>query len=114
MTFRTLTGISFILSAAHKDLTNNQLHGHTWDITAWFVYDGTDHAILLGRLRSLLLPLDHTLLPDELAWGEPLAQYVADNLNMERRINSAASRCIAVDVVRASERVYARWEIFAK
>jgi hypothetical protein len=98
---RLLTGVGGYFSAAHRDHETGALHGHTWEVTAWF-RKGTDAAIRACRLQGILAEIDHTELPGELAWGEDIAAWVAAKF--------ADSACVAVDVARPAERIYARWE----
>jgi len=98
---RCVIGVGGIVSAAHRDATSGALHGHTWEVTAWF-RRGTDITIRQCRLDSILKQIDHTELPCELAWGEDIAEWVA------RKFDD--SSCVAVDVARPLERFYARWE----
>jgi len=94
-------GVGGIVSAAHRDTGTGKLHGHTWEVTAWFCR-GTDAVIRQCRLDSILSEIDHTELPDQLAWGEDIAEWVAAKFD--------DSACVAVDVSRPLERLYARWE----
>ena len=103
-TSRTLTGVGTILSAAHHDKSTGKIHGHTWEVVAWFHYDGTDFAVRKYLLDQVVSRLDHNCLPDKIAWGEALARYIGDAINSEH------DSCIAVDVNRPIERIYARWE----
>ncbi len=96
------TGVGGIFSAAHRDITSGQLHGHTWEVTAWF--DGGGCAVQLQHALSVALSeVDHTLLPENLAWGEEIAAWVGDKLKH--------LGCIRVDVSRPLERIFARCEL---
>lgn len=98
---RSVFGVGGIVSAAHRDQATGALHGHTWEVTAWF-RRGTDAMIRQCRLDGILKEIDHKELPDTLAWGEDIAEWVAS------RFDDAS--CVAVDVSRPLERLYARWE----
>lgn len=92
-----LTGVGAVLSAAHYG-PSGALHGHTWEVVAWFPA-GTDALALQRRLEERLASFDHGVLPAELSWAEPFAAY----------LGAALDGCIGVDVSRPSERLYARW-----
>ena len=103
---RKLTGVGRILCASHRDRRTNQMHGHTWEVTAWFTYDGTDQSVRLHQLNEAIGHFDHRVLPDHIAWGEALAEFVGNSINRE----AERTICVAVDVSRPLERIYARWE----
>ncbi len=90
------TGVGFLLQSAHRDVQSNVLHGHTYEVVAWFD-GGWDAVKLQQRVESLCAHLDHTELPAELAWGEALAAEV-------KRLTNA----VEVEVRRPLERIYAR------
>lgn len=75
------------------------MHGHTWQVTAWWPSDGTDALLRQKELAHAVARLDHKELPDELSRGEALAAHFGHALG-----------CVAVDVSRPLERIYARWE----
>lgn len=93
----TLTGASAILCAAHQDAAG-RMHGHTYEITAWWLWDGSDVLDRQRQLVSAILPLDHGVLPDGLASAEEIARHIGMEL-----------RCQEVQVWRAGERLGARW-----
>jgi len=94
---RVSTGVGAVLCAAHRD-QNGSLHGHTWEIIAWWA--GAPNAgEKRAQLNLYLSCFDHGFLPDSLAWGEHLAARIAQDLG-----------CIRVDVNRPLERIYARVE----
>lgn len=94
------TGVGAVLCAAHRD-RDGSMHGHTWEITAWWT--GTpDAREKQATLNLYLSSFDHGFLPDGLAWGEHLAARIASDLGCER-----------VDVERPLERIYARVEASA-
>ena len=94
----TLTGVGTILSSAHRG-PEGKLHGHTWEITAWFVASDEDARNFQGDLAATLELLDHNVLPDHLSRGEDLAEWLGAELE----------GCVQVDVARPAERIFARW-----
>lgn len=105
---RKLTGVGTILSASHRDQRTGQVHGHTWEITAWFLHDGVDVGVRQHQLNEVIKLLDHKCLPDRIAWGEALAEHIAATL--PHGWGNGDPSCVAVDVSRPLERIYARWE----
>ena len=93
-----LTGVGDIFSAAHQPPEGGDVHGHSYEVTAWFAA-GEDARLLQARLAAVLEPLDHTVLAAELASGEAIAEQIGRNL----------AGCRQVDVSRPLERIYARW-----
>jgi 6-pyruvoyl-tetrahydropterin synthase len=93
-----LTGVGGVLSVAHNS-PEGVAHGHSYEVTVWYRH-GSDARILLLHLDTVLKRLDHTFLPDELRFGEQLAEHIGEQL----------PGCIAVDMRRPLERIYARWE----
>lgn len=91
----TRTGVGAFLCAAHKDRQSGRLHGHTWEIEAWFP-DG-DAVGRKAQLDALVSTLDHTELPAELTWGEDLARHFIISLD----------GCDEVIVRRPAERIFA-------
>jgi hypothetical protein len=97
---RTLTGVGGIFCAAHRDLATGSLHGHSWEVTAWFT--GRPNAShRQEQLAAILRRFDQIELAIERSWGEDTARRIAD------RFNDTA--CVQVDVARPLERLYARW-----
>ncbi len=94
-----ITGVSTVISAAHRSRAGN-LHGHTWQVTVWFKHQSeTDAERLSADLRHYAkMNFDHRLLPDELAWGEDLAEKIGVDFNAE-----------SVEVSRPLEGIYAKW-----
>lgn len=105
MNGRVLTGVGGILSCAHEpvspELFGGELHGHSYEIVAWFdnARGPRDVRILKAALDTLLAQWDHKVLPAELSTGEAIARAVGMLANV-----------VAVDVNRPLERIYARWE----
>jgi hypothetical protein len=87
------------MCAAHRDVETGGLHGHTWEVWASFLFDGTSSLTRQAELQSLISEFDHTELPRELAWAEPFAAHVGARL----------PSCIKVEVDRPSERLCAIW-----
>jgi hypothetical protein len=91
------TGIGGVISAAHTT-PDGGIHGHSYEIVAWFRH-GHDAEALRRHLQVVLDKLDHRQLPDEIRWGEELAEH----------IGKALPGCIEVEVNRPAERIYANW-----
>lgn len=92
-----LTGVGGVFSASHHT-PEGVLHGHSYEVWAWFVA-GDDARNLQSRLHEVLSVLDHAHLPDELAWGEALAEHISKQL----------PGCREVEVRRPLEKLGARW-----
>jgi 6-pyruvoyl-tetrahydropterin synthase len=95
-----MTGVSGTISAAHYS-RDGRLHGHTWQVAVWHHANGD--VILDAEHRKRLLAqylarFDHNVLPDELAWGEDLAEKIGQDL-----------RAAIVEVSRPLEGIYAKW-----
>lgn len=95
---RTLSGVRAILSAAHVG-PEGTIHGHTWEIVAWFLASETDARDLLSLLDAKVGAIDHTMLPHDLSRGEDIARWVGSSL----------PGCVQVDVSRSAERIFAKW-----
>lgn len=94
---RVLTGAGAILSAAHRSRDGN-MHGHTWEITAW--WEGEPCAVEKQQeLTKYLSVFDHTVLADGIAWAESLGRAMICGLE-----------CTRVEISRPSERLYAMVE----
>lgn len=105
---RQLTGARAILKATHRDQATGEVHGHEWEITAWWRWTGTSAEIRRYQLDETLQPLQGKCLADSIAWGEPLAKHIADN--MENGWTCGDPNCVMVEIARHKERLYARWE----
>lgn len=88
------TGAGGIVSAAHRS-RDGQLHGHTWEITAWWLNE-PDALTKQRELTKYLSVFDHQELCHELAWGESLATAILVGMG-----------CDKVEVRRPLERLYA-------
>jgi 6-pyruvoyl-tetrahydropterin synthase len=95
---QTLTGVGAIFCAAHRGTGRRDVvHGHSYEVTAWFAYDGQDAEALQDKLSHFLRShLDHTTLRDDMARAEDVARMVLQCLGAER-----------VEVRRPLERLYA-------
>lgn len=96
-----MTGVGGVISAAHYS-RDGVLHGHTWQVVVWYHANGD--VVLNAERQKRLLDVylkdkfDHGVLPDELAWGEALAEKIGQDL-----------RAAAVDISRPLEGIYAKW-----
>jgi len=91
---RVLTGASAIVAAAHRS-RDGVMHGHTWRIKAW--WQGTPDAVSKQtELRNYLSRFDHSVLPDELAWGEAFGAMILQDLG-----------CVKVEIDRPLEGIFA-------
>lgn len=76
------------------------MHGHTWTVRAWFeTPHRVDARCYKAALHNLLSAWDHTVLSDEMAWGEDIAAAVL-----------ALCNCVRVEVMRPTEGFYADLE----
>lgn len=99
MSGEVLTGVSGHFSAAHRDQETGEIHGHTWLVTAWFkTPHRSDARCLKAALDAMLTVWDHTLLPDDLVWGEDIARAIGVLANV-----------VEVEVSRPTEGFHARW-----
>ena len=99
------SGVRGVLSCAHNpinaDVFGGEVHGHSYEVEAWFRNDdGRDVRIFSAMLSTLLKNWDHKLLPDELATAEALAKAVG-------RLNN----CVEVEIRRPVEGLFARWRL---
>lgn len=95
---KVFTGVSAILSAAHRS-REGVMHGHTWQVTCWWT--GSPDAVEKKReLVKYLSVFDHTVLADDVAWGETLATAILYGMDCQR-----------VDVERPLEGIFARVEL---
>lgn len=91
---KALTGVGAVMSAAHRS-KDGGMHGHTWEITAWWE-DSPCAVEKQAELNDYLSVFDHTVLSDGVAWGEKLGETIIHGLG-----------CVRVDVCRPLERIYA-------
>ena len=92
-----LTGVGCVFSAAHEPPEGGDLHGHSYEVTAWFIA-GADARHLQAKLVQAVEQLDHKVLGPELASGEAMAEWIGRQLG-----------CVEVEIGRPLERIYARW-----
>lgn len=99
MTASDLTGAGWHFSASHYDNVRQELHGHSYEVVAWFRADPPRDAVVLQEtLKAVLTGFDHKTLPPELSRAEDIA----------RAVMSLLVDCVGVDVSRPVERLYAR------
>ena len=96
---KTLTGVGCIICASHMSVDKKVMHGHTWEVTAWF-RKLKNAACLQKELEVVCERYNHTLLPAEIAWGEALAAEILMRLKVWD--------CVEVHVSRPLERIYAK------
>jgi 6-pyruvoyl-tetrahydropterin synthase len=92
-----LTGVSSHFCAAHRDRFGI-LHGHTWEVLAWFPA-GEDALALKKRLEAVLADYDHTELPEDLSTAEAIADEISGDL----------PSVVEIEIRRPFERIYTRW-----
>ncbi len=101
---RILTGVGATFSASHRDHVRKQLHGHSYEVTAWFAFpDQRDATMIQKGLEALVKTWDHTTLSDEMSCAEAIASAIIRLLPW----------CVEVEVGRPLERLYARAKVFA-
>lgn len=94
-----ITGVGAVLSVSHRDAVRNEIHGHSYEVIAWFSFDQPrDAYVLQVALKAALAAFDHTTLPDSLSRAEDLAAAILGLLH----------GCVEVEVNRPLERLYAR------
>ncbi len=94
----TESGVTGTFSAAHHS-PEGALHGHSYQVTAWFRNeDHRDARCFKAALQAMLALWDHKVLPAELSWGEDIARAVGTLAN-----------CVEVVVSRPIEGFHARW-----
>lgn len=91
-----LTGVGFVLSVGHNS-PEGVPHGHSYEGIAWYRF-GHDARALQRQVEAVVGPLDHTVLPDEIALAENLAEHIRKQL----------PGCIEVECNRPLERIYAK------
>lgn len=97
-----LSGVGAVLRAEHRNRTTGKVHGHEWEVRAWFYYDGTDAEIRKYQLEEALRPYQGTCLPDALAWAEQMVAWLAAVLN-------GGADCRRATISRHQEMLYAEW-----
>jgi hypothetical protein len=98
---KALTGAAAILQVAHTG-PDGRLHGHTYEITGW--WDGEPCAVeMQGQLARWVEKFDHGRLPLIMNRAEDIGRQCIMALG-----------CVAVDVNRPLERLFARVELSDK
>jgi hypothetical protein len=92
-----LTGVGGVLSVTHSDPVRTELHGHSYEVVAWFPA-GRDAVNLQAELHAVLAVYDHRTLEPRLSRGEALGAAIMGQL----------PGCVGIDVNRPLERIYAR------
>ncbi len=96
------TGVGWHFSASHYDEVRRELHGHSYEVVAWFkAVPPSDAVTLQETLKGALRAFDHKTLDAPLNTAEGLA----------RAFLRLLDGCIGVDVSRPVERLYARVRI---
>lgn len=98
-----LTGVTGVLSCAHEPVNagifGGELHGHSYEVTAWFANDDqADVRVFQASLTMLLAQWDHKILPEELSTAEAIAKAIG-----------VLAKCVEVEVRRPLERIHAKW-----
>lgn len=96
----TWDAAGWYFSASHSDPVRTELHGHSYEVVAWWP-TGQDSVELQDRLKAVLKAYDHKTLPDELSRGHDLAKAIGMSLK----------GCVGVDILRPVERIGARWRL---
>lgn len=77
-----------------------ELHGHTWEVTAWhYCADNNDAVVLQNHMMTICKVWDHTVLPPELSRAEDLAAAI---------LRLSPPTCVEVEIRRPLERLYAK------
>lgn len=93
-----LTGVSATFSASHNDPVRQEMHGHSYRVTAWWPSQPDRDAVCLQMtLREVVTTgFDHKTLPAELSRAEA----------MSAAIKGLLDGCVAVDIARPLEGLY--------
>lgn len=98
MSLSDLTGAGWYFSASHRDPVRKELHGHSYEVMAyWPAQPPRDAMVLQWTLRDVLKGFDHKTLPDEMTRAEDIA----------RAIGSLIDGCVRVRLMRPVERLEA-------
>jgi len=96
----TKTGAGWYFSCAHKDPIRAEIHGHTYEVIAWWDYElGLDAVTLQKQLKFVLDKIDHTTLSDDMTRAEDIAPFIGKQLD----------GCVGIEIFRPSERLFVRW-----
>ena len=101
-TVTRMTAVGAVFCASHRGQGDRSgFHGHSYEVTAWFRYDGQDAEQLQAKLSVFLRShLDHGVLRDDLSRAEDMAYFILQALGCERvvvsrpleRLHAEASR----------------------
>lgn len=94
-----MIGVGAVLSVSHKDTVRKEVHGHSYEVIAWF--ESGDMVGLQKLLLGVVRQLDHTTLPDEMTRAEDIAKWIGKRL----------AGCKRVEANRPLERNYAWVEV---
>ena len=81
---RIESGTRGVISAAHRDVFTNSLHGHTYEVVAWWEYDGISIVKKKEHLDRAVTLFDHTCLANEFSWAEDMGRMLLKELNCVR------------------------------
>lgn len=95
------TGAGWYFCAAHVG-EDGRMHGHTYEVTAWWPsYPHRDQVDLQVLLKLLLADrYDHRTLPADFSTMELLAAGIGGEL---------PGGCVGIDISRPAERLAAKW-----
>lgn len=72
-----LTGAGWYFSASHFDNVRQEVHGHSYEVMAWWpARPARDAVCLQETLKGALKGFDHKTLPPELSRAEDLARAI--------------------------------------
>jgi len=105
------TGVGATFCASHRDQISGQVHGHSYHVKAWLPFSAASSATVQQHtLKTIVARLDHTTLPDRLAWAEKLAEHIFHAMRTEHSwYDGSTSSVLWVEVSRPLEDLYARW-----
>jgi hypothetical protein len=94
---QSLTGAGWWFSASHHDAVRQELHGHSYEVMAyWPAQPYRDALVLQEMLKEVLKAgFDHKTFAADLGVAEGIA----------RRIGGLMEGCVRVDVTRPAERL---------
>lgn len=82
---RGLNGVRGHFSASHKDPMTQQLHGHDYEIIAYWPSEPFRHFdVLRETLNTVLRAWDHTVMPDELWSAEEIGKALIGTLGLAK------------------------------
>lgn len=90
-----LTGAGWYFSASHFDTVRAELHGHSYEVMAWWPAEPPRDAVVLqAMVKRVVGAFDHTTLAPEMSRAEALAAAIMHLL----------PECVGVDISRPVER----------